>query len=90
MKTFSLLFPQMIDPLWLREVQGAHREACAHHYGATLNRIHFHFRAGVVDCPADETAMEAWLGRNVLGATKAAFGNSPRAISFEPQPAAGI
>ena len=63
----------MIDPVWLREVQGAHYEARVHHCGVTLNRIHLRFLAPDEDCPADGTEMVVWLERNFRCATKAEF-----------------
>jgi hypothetical protein len=81
--------PQLIDPDWLRGVQGAHHNAHARPCGVTLNRIRFHFLAPVMDCPADATAMEAWLERNILCATSAGFGDAARAIPRRPEPAAG-
>ena len=65
--------PQMIDPVWLREVQGAHHEARVHHCGVTLNGIHLRFLAPYDDCPADGTEMVVWLERNFRCATKAEF-----------------
>jgi hypothetical protein len=80
-KTFSLISPQMIDPVWLREVQGAHHEARVHHCGVTLNGVHLRFLAPYEECPDDGTEMVAWLGRNFCCATRAEFAcESPGAL----------
>ena len=85
MKTFSLMSPQMIDPLWLRGVQGAHLEACVSHCGVTLNGIHLRFLVPCEECPGDGTAMVVWLGRNFFCATKAEFAREAQEIVREPE-----
>ena len=75
----------MIDPVWLRQVQGAHYEARVHHGGVTLNRIHLRFLAPDEDCPADGTTMVVWLARNFCCATKAEFSDAAPAVLREPE-----
>jgi hypothetical protein len=88
LKTFSLMSPQMIDPVWLRQVQGAHHKALVHHCGVTLNRIHLRFLAPDEDCPADGTEMVVWLERNFLCATTDEFGVAAAVSPSEPELAA--
>jgi hypothetical protein len=88
LKTFSLMSPQMIDPVWLREVQGTHHEERVHHCGVTLNGTHLRFIAPYEDCPEDGTPMVVWLGRNFICATRAEFGDAARVIRREPELAA--
>jgi len=83
-KTYSLMSPQMIDPLWLRGVQGAHLEACVSHCGVTLNGVHLRFLVSHEDCPDDGTAMVVWLGRNFCCATKADFACEASGIPGAP------
>lgn len=80
--------PQMIDPVWLREVQGAHHEARVHHCGVTLNGVHLRFFVPCEDCPDDGTAMVIWLDRNFRCATKAEFACEAPGILREPEMAA--
>ncbi|MGA2016213.1 MAG: hypothetical protein ABSH26_04600 [Opitutaceae bacterium] len=84
MKTFSLMSPQMIDPVWLREVQCAQHEARVHHCGVTLNGVHLRFLVSHEDCPDDGTAMVVWLGRNFCCATKADFACEASGIPGAP------
>lgn len=88
MKTFSLMSPQMIDPVWLRGVQGAHHEARVHHCGVTLNGVHLRFLAPYEDCPEDGTEMAVWLGRNFYCAPKAEFACEVPGTLREPEMAA--
>ena len=87
-KTFSLMSPQIIDPVWLRGVQGAHHEACVSHCGVTLNGVRLRFLVPYEECPADGTAMVVWLGRNFCCATKAEFACEAPGILREPELAA--
>ena len=85
MKTFSLMSPQMIDPVWLRGVQGAHHEARVHHCGVTLNGVHLRFLVSYEDCPEDGTEMVVWLGRNFYCAPKAEFAWEAPGTLREPE-----